>query len=153
MTNPTTTIAWPLAQQVATLIDAKSATTGATVHAAWPGDKNAKSQMVVIEDLKVPEVTIPGSKSGRVERRETVTMTVKIYVGGQTFRTADEVMDRCSELIAAVQDVFADDMSLGATPGVHFSEITDYGFDYAELAEGGWMAVGSVSVSIKVELL
>lgn len=149
---PTTTIAWALAQQVATLIDAKSATTGATVSAAWPGDKNAKSQMVVVEELKATDVSIPGSKSGRVERDETITMTVKVYVGGGAYKTADAVMDRCSELIAAVEDVFADDMSL-ATSGVWQSQVTEYGFDYAELAEGGWMVIGAVSVEVKVRLL
>ena len=149
MTYPTTTIAWAVAQQVATLIDAKTAANGATVSAAWPGDKFIKAEMIVVEELKASEVRIPVSQAGRKQRDETIEFVVKCYVAGK--RTADAAMDRASELVSAVQDVFADDPSL-ATEGVVLAEIGSYSFDYGELSEGGWMVVASVPCSVRIRL-
>jgi hypothetical protein len=149
VTTPTTSIAWPLAQQVATLIDAKTATNGVAVSASWPGDKNIKPEMMFVAELKAVDVQIPNSKAGRTQRVQTIEFMVVCMVARK--RTADAAMDRLSELIGAVEDVFADDPRLG-TDGVELAEITGYEFFYPETADTGYLASAHVECSVQTRL-
>jgi len=149
MTNPTTSIAWPLAQQVATLVDAHANCSTITAYPFWPGDKISAPEFVVIEDLKVTDIAVAGWQSGRKQRNETVQMTVKCYVAGK--QTADALMDRLGELIAAVEDVFAADVTL-ATDGVIHGQVTGIEFDPFETTDGRYVGVASVTCSIVTRL-
>lgn len=149
MTNPTTSIRWPLAQQVATLVDAHANCSTITVFPFWPGDKDQRAEFGVIEDLKSSDIAVANWQSGRKQRNETVTMTVKFYVSGK--RTADALMDRLNELAAAVEDVFADDLSL-ATAGVVKAEVTAVELDPFETADVMFVGTAAVSCSILTRL-
>ena len=149
MTNPTTSIAWPLAQQVATLIGAHANCSTINVYPFWPGDKAQKPEFVVVEDLKVTDIAVAGWQSGRKQRNETIGLTVKCYVTNK--RTADALMDRLGELVAAVEDVFADDLTLG-TAGVIHGQVTGVEYDPFETPDTGFVGSAAVTCSIVTRL-
>jgi hypothetical protein len=149
MTNPTTSIAWPLAQQVATLVGAHANCTTIDVTPFPPGGKAVRPEFMYVASIKVPTVQVAGWQSGRKQRNETVTMTLEGWVTGK--RTADALMDRLMALVGAVEDVFAADPSI-ATDGVIFGEVTGYDLDPFELAEGGFGGSCRTYISIQTRL-
>lgn len=149
MTAPTTSIAWPLAKQVAALLAEHENCATAAVYPMWPGDKAIKPEFVVIEDLKVTGIGVAGWQAGRKQRNATVQMVAKCYVSNK--RTADALMERLGELVAAVEDVFADDLTLD-TEGVIYGEVTGIEFDTFESNDGGFLGSAAVAVSVVTRL-
>ena len=60
-------------------------------------------------------------------------------------------MDRLGEMVAAVEDVFAADITL-ATDGVIHGQVTGVEFDPFESTDGRFMGVASVICSIVTRL-
>ena len=121
MTYPTTSIAWPLVQALTTLVAAHSTVTSSSpacpVYSAWPGDEiaNTKQRLIWFENLKVPESTWGPSQAGRKQRNQTITFDAKIAVLLGPSKSSDDAYDAVSGFVGSIEDVIADDPSLGLT--------------------------------------
>lgn len=91
------------------------------VHPGWPGDKYNARITVWADDLD-GEVSTPLMTGGRVPRDDEWTTTWGIRVA--TGRTLDDAMQAMVGTLAALEDVLANDPTIGGSPGVLWATVT-----------------------------
>lgn len=109
----TTNIRWAAAKRTIDLLRAHPTLVDVQVEPGWPGD-TTRDEAIWLETIE-GAVEIPVVNAGRKSRNDTFKMsfTLRVVRG-----TLDEVMVRISELLAAFEDVLADDPGLGGLDGV-----------------------------------
>lgn len=89
------------------------------VHYAWPGPEIATGSHEVAWIDRIPEwsQTIPNIKAGRVQRQETYTFELVLWVAKPelTVAGAQETFERAVELMEVAEDALADDVQVGET--------------------------------------
>ena len=145
MAEPTTTVWWSTAQHLVTLLRAHATLNGVvSVQPGWPGDLERKAEMVFIDELTSTEER-PVMTSGRQIRKDEFTIPLLVVVAGR--KDLDATMTRVTELVAAIEDVVADDPSLTAVEGVQMVWITSKSMSCGQTPEG---PIGSARVVIDV---
>lgn len=129
-----------LATARAAIVDALN--TGALqnkVRYAWPGPEgDGENELCWVDS--VPEWTqaIPNIKAGRIQRQESYTFEVVIWVAAPELTSdgCQQAMERVLVLCAVAENALADDVQLGET-AIQKLEITDR--EYSETPyEAGW---------------
>lgn len=115
----TTNIRWAAVLKVVTLLRASAALTGVQVSPGWPGE-SIKAEAIWCDNIRGDmEIALLGA--GRKQRDDTFRIPLEIKVSGKV--DLDAVALRLGQLIAAVEDVLADDPTLGALDGIQWAEI------------------------------
>lgn len=113
------------------------------VEPGWPGDQLA-AQSVWIDELN-GEITIPNMKSGRKQRDDMFTVPFQVRVAGLS--DLDSTMERLSEIVASIEDVFADDPGLDELDGLIDAVVASERMTSGEIAGTGWIGFGEVVIS------
>lgn len=116
-------------------LQARPALWGVTVAPFWPGP-NATAEMITLDAEVRGQMVIPTLKAGRKQRQETfeVDLVVWVFSTGSAIGSAATVDARAFELMAEVDNVLADDPTVGAV--VQWAAIRDYGRLLAPFQKG-----------------
>ena len=104
----TTNIRWTVTKTLIDLIRAHPSVIGVQVEPGWPGDTEAEA--IWVDELD-GEVDMPLMMGGRKIRDDRFTIPFEIRVANRD--DLDSTMERLLELVAAIEDVTADDPTLG----------------------------------------
>jgi len=149
VTTPTGPLSWTVAQALKTLIEAHDSIDDTQVFTMWPGSKDEVPEMLIIEKVKASEVKIPVAQDGRKQRDEILDITFRILVAD--YATEALVMARTVALIGVIEDIFADDMTLGMAPTVWWSEVTGYDPSPSE-TDSGFNCITQVTATAKARI-
>ena len=126
---------------------------------AWPG-KATQSEAVFLgphpetSDVRIDvESQIPTMKAGRKQRAEsyTVRITVWVFRPDLNVEGAEECETRAFELFSSIEDVLADDTSLGSTD-VQLASIERFSSTLFPFASG-WACELGIDVQVEARLL
>lgn len=145
----TTTIRWEAATRIVDLLRADGSLVGVTVEPGWPGDRYQTAQLIWIDELD-GECEIPVMTGGRKQRNDNFDIPLQMRVIG--LGTLDDTMDKLSVLVAAVENLLANDTSLNSLDGVLSAEITRERMTSAVFPEGP-VGFAEVVVSVSTRLL
>jgi hypothetical protein len=152
----TTSTVITVKQALVTLIDAA---VSVPVTYAWPG-KLTQSECVFLgphpetSDVRIDvDSQIPTMKAGRKQRAETYTVRVTVWVfrPDLTVEGAEECETRAFELFESIENVLADDPSLGSTD-VQLASVERFSSTLFPFA-GGWACGLGVDLAIEARLL
>lgn len=144
----TTNVRWSVVNRLLTNLRSSPEMAGVLIEPGWPGDR-VKPETIWVDFLGGP-VSIPVMKAGRKERDDNFDIPLEIRVANNT--SLDLTMARLTELVAAVEDILADDPSLDDLEGVIDAEITNERMTCAETREGH-LGFAEVVVSVHSRLL
>ncbi len=147
--SATTSVRWQATEQVCALLRSAPALTGVTVEPGWPGDRVPAAQLIWFDEIDGP-ISVPVMTGGRKQRADTFTLSMQIRVIG--LGTLDETMSRLFELVAVVENLLADDTSLGDLDGVLSAELTN-GRQTSAMFPEGPTAYGELILTIETRLL
>lgn len=116
---------------------------GVLVEPGWPGDK-LEAETVWVDQLD-GDLSIAVLSAGRKRRDDKFDIPFEIRVAGKS--DLDATMDRLSEIVAAIEDVLADDPGLDAFTGLIAAWISSERMTSGEVAGTGWIGFGEVVVS------
>lgn len=116
---------------------------GVQVEPGWPGD-TLKDEAVWVDELD-GELVIPVMSAGRKYRDDKFTVPFEIRVTGK--KDLDATMSRLSVIVAAIEDVLADDPGLDGLDGLIAAEVTAERMTAGEIANTGWVGFAEVVVS------
>ena len=147
--SATTSVRWQATEQVCSLLRSAPALTGVTVEPGWPGDRVPAAQLIWFDEIDGP-ISVPVMTGGRKQRADTFTLSMQIRVIG--LATLDETMSRLFEIVAVVENLLADDTSLGNLNGVLSAELTN-GRQTSAMFPEGPTAYGELILTIETRLL
>ncbi len=139
---------WPLTQHHIGLCDLQPGAATVSVLDFPPGENDITDEMLVATEID-SEFSVPTAKAGRSDRDEVITIVWTVMVNGRT--TPDACMTRFDEIVAFVDNTFADDPSLGGFPGVLEARITGSKGNPAR-AQDGFYVLGTVTTVIETRL-
>lgn len=139
---------WPLTQHLAALFAQQPGAGTVKVLDFPPGELDITDEMLVATEI-TSEFSVPNSKAGRSERDEVITIEWTVMVNG--IRTPGACMTRFDEIVAFVDNTFADDPSLDGFPGVLEARITASKGRPAR-AQDGFYVMGTVTTVIETRL-
>jgi hypothetical protein len=117
----------------------------------WPG-ADMRDEAVWVGACRGP-VTVADLRAGRKTRDDTFTLDVHFMAGrpGQTAQTADE---RVEELYWALEDLLADDPTLGGVDGLrHAAQLGgDVEFEGPQATSEGFVAFATARITVKTRL-
>lgn len=144
----TTNIRWGIASHLLAMLRNSSDLAGVGIHPGWPGDR-ATSEIMWIMGFD-GTVEIPVLTGGRKQRDDIFTIPLEI----RTTRgnSLDAVFERLTDLIAAVENILADDPSLGGLDGLMSAEITDERMTCG-LTDHGHIGFAEITISVHTRLL
>lgn len=145
----TTSIRWEAATRIVDLLRNDPALAAVSVEPGWPGDRSPSAQLIWIDELD-GTCEIPVMTGGRKQRNDDFDIPLQMRVIG--LATLDEIMDRLSVLIAAVENLLANDTSLNNLDGVLSAEITRERMTSSTFPEGP-VGFAEVIVSVSTRLL
>jgi len=145
-----TSIRWSLTSHLVDLLRNDPTLLGVSVEPGWPGAKHVTAEMVWVDEL-AGDVAIPLAVAGRKPRDDDFTIPFELRVAGMT--TLDETMARVSELVAAIENVLANDPTLGDFDGLIDAEITSERMTAGETPESGYVGFAEVVVSCHSRLI
>ncbi|MBM3659477.1 MAG: hypothetical protein FJW95_08215 [Actinobacteria bacterium] len=116
---------------------------GVQVEPGWPGDQ-LEAEAVWVDELD-GEVTYPVMVGGRKHRDDKFTIPFQIRVAGQS--DLDSTMTRLSEIVAAIEDVFADDPSADGFTGLIDAVISRERMTSGDLRGAGVIGFGEITVA------
>lgn len=145
----TTSIRWQATNQLVTLLRSSPILSGVTVEPGWPGDRVPAAELIWLDEID-GQIAVPVMTGGRKQRADTFTLSIQIRVIG--LGTLDETMSRLFELVAVVENLLADDTSLGNLDGVLSAELTNGRQTSATFPEGP-AAYGELILTIETRLL
>lgn len=148
---PETTIRWQCATKIVELARVHESLIDVDVEATFPGDE-VGPECIYLADLD-GTLDVPVTRGpARVVYDDTFEMTWAVEVRANG-RTRDETMTACDVLVAALQDVIANDAQLGALPGVISARLTrQNGPLGVEFKAVGLVAVAQVIVAVHSRL-
>ena len=145
MAEPTTTVWWLCAQHIVDLLRDHNTLRGkVAVEPGWPGDLNRKAEMVFIDELSSTEDR-PVMKSGRQVRDESFRLPLIVVITGRG--DLDSTLCRTSAVVAAIQDVLADEPALSDLDGVLFGWVAEKSMSCGQTPEG---PIGTARVVVDV---
>lgn len=115
---------------------------GVLVEPGWPGDR-ATDEIVWIDELD-GDVVIPVMTAGRKHRDDRFTIPFEIRVAGKG--DLDSTMCRVAEILAAIEDEFADDPGVDEFTGLIDAVVDSERMTGGEIANTGWVGFGEVVV-------
>ena len=145
----TTNIRWVACKKIVQLLQADGNMNAVTVSPGWPGDRVPQAQLVWVDEID-GNVDIPVMTGGRKQRNDDFDIPLQIRVSG--FATLDETMSRVASIVGTIENVLADDTTLGLLDGVLSAQISRERMTSAMLPEGP-VAFAEVVVSITTRLL
>lgn len=101
---------------IVTLLQANGALANVQISHGYPGEGNIQREAIYIDRVTGGQ-RIPVFKAGRKTREETYAVTVVVFVE-QDGVTAADAEERAFELLQEVEDMLADDPTLGGVSGV-----------------------------------
>lgn len=140
-----TTIRWQAIWRIVELARERPELADVNVSTIYPGDE-AGAECVYIGDLTGP-LTVPVTRAAgaRVTYDDRFDITWAIEIWGTD---PDETMARADQVIAAFQDVIANESQLDDLDGVVSARITDQNGPLGTSARSGVLAVAQLVVSI-----
>jgi hypothetical protein len=145
----TTSVRWQATEQVCALLRSSPSLTGVTVEPGWPGDRVPAAQLIWFDEID-GAISVPVMTGGRKQRADTFTLSIQIRVIG--LGTLDETMSRLFEIVGVVENLLADDTSLGDLDGVLSAELTN-GRQTSAMFPEGPAAYGELILTIETRLL
>ena len=145
----TTSIRWAACQAIVSLLRSDQSLAGVTVEPGWPGDRAPNAQLIWIDELD-GTCEIPVMTGGRKQRNDDFDIPLQMRVIG--LGTLDDTMGQLSVLVAAVENLLADDTSLDDLDGVLSAEVTRERMTSAMFPEGP-VGFAEVVVSVSTRLL
>lgn len=149
MTAQTGPLSWTVAQALKVLLEAHADIDDTEVFTMWPGSRDEVPEMLVIEKVKASDLKVPVASSGRKVRNETLDITFRILLADHP--TEASVMARTMALVGVIEDIFADDMTLGLAPTVYWSEATGYDPSPSE-TDSGFNCITQVTATAKARI-
>lgn len=142
-----TTLRWTVTKTAITLLRAQLP--GVLVQPGWPGQENLLPDSIWVASLDGP-VNIPVFQGGRKQRDDNFDIPFEVRVVNQT--TLDATMTHLAALVSKIEDIFANDPTIGNLDGVVAAQITD------EKHSAGWTPDGvigfaEITVSVHSRLL
>jgi hypothetical protein len=145
----TTSIRWQTCEQLVNLLRASASLSGVTVEPGWPGDRVPVAQLIWLDEID-GQIAVPVMTGGRKQRADTFTLSIQMRVIG--LGTLDETMTRLFELVAVVENLLANDTSLGSLDGVLSAELTN-GRQTSAMFPEGPAAYGELILTVESRLL
>jgi hypothetical protein len=147
----TTSIRWEACKKIVQLIgeDPLIASTSVSVQPGWPGDRIVQKELIWIDEI-TGDTNIPVMTGGRKQREDDFEITLNFRITGLYDISA--TMDRTFVLIGIVEDILANDTTLGALDGVLSAEITSERMSSAMFPEGP-VAFAELKIQISSRLL
>lgn len=137
-------VRWAVTEAVVGLLESHPLLQGVVISPGWPGDKGVKAEMVWAGDVS-GDLVIPVGSGGRKYRDDKFTVLWFMRVTRQT--TVAACKARVAEMLSAVEDVFADDPTIGDLDGVVSAEITGIQDEAQSTPEG---VVGYATFTLSV---
>lgn len=129
-------IRWLAAKHVVALLQAQELLDGVSVTDSWPGEKHVKPEMIWLDridgDTSIPVGTGVGARKAR---DDIFRLLFKIGVSGRG-QSMDQVMTRLMEIRGEVEDVLANDPTLGDFDAVVSAELKPSFETMAHTSEG-----------------
>lgn len=122
------------------LVDAlDSGALAGKVHYSWQGSHMEQNEVAWVHDVTEWTQTIPNIKAGRVQRQESYTFEVVIWVAQPqgSADTAKTTFDRALALAAVAENALADDTDLGAA-GVQWLVLENREGPHLTPLDKGW---------------
>lgn len=111
---------WECVEYILTQLRAHPMASGVKISEGWPGDEE-KGELVYILTVD-GEMSRPVMNAGRTVRDDKFQITIRFRILGK--RDLNLTMRRLSEVFSALEDVLADNSTLGDLDGVVSAEIT-----------------------------
>lgn len=127
-----------------------TALTGVQVTYGRPADSQLERECVWVGDA-TGQQRVPTMKAGRKARHETYSIEVVCWVA-DTRGLISTAEARCFELVGEIEDVVADDPTLGLASAAAFFQATTGNFDTAADLIGGPAAVVRINVDCEARL-
>lgn len=112
----TTSIRWAATKHLITTVRDAPAATGVLVEPGWPGDQNARAEMVWVDEIGDSTNEVVVMSGGRTHRDDFFTIVLLARVAGRP--SLDETMTRLEELGSLVEDPVADSPTLDDFPSI-----------------------------------
>jgi len=140
-----TTVWWSAVERLVSLLRVHPSLIGSVdVHTGWPGDLHRKPEMVFVDELSSTEDR-PVMKSGRQVRDESFRLPLIVVITGRG--DLDSTLCRTSAVVAAIQDVLADEPALSDLDGVLFTWVAEKSMSCGQTPEG---PIGTARVVVDV---
>jgi hypothetical protein len=146
---PATSVRWLVVSHLVDLFRAEGDLDGVLVEPGWPGDQRVRAETIWLDRIDNVNITIPVMTGGRKQRDDMFTLPFQVRVAGR--HDLDQTMARVMELLAAVENVLADDPTLGDFTGVVSAEITSERQSVGTTPEG-CIGFGEVIVTVHTRL-
>jgi hypothetical protein len=143
----TTSVRWAVTKHLVDLIRANPDLAGVRVEPGYPGDE-AGAEAIWVYGLD-GELSIPLMQAGRKQRDDRFEIPFQVAVSLNA--NLDTTFQRLTEIVAAIEDVLADDPSLGGIDGVIAAEITSERLSCGPSRQL-YMGVAEVVVSVHARL-
>jgi hypothetical protein len=143
----TTSIRWAVTKHLVDLLRADPDLAGVRVEPGYPGD-DAGAECVWVYGLD-GDLSIPVMTGGRKQRDDRFEIPFQVAV--QNNRDLDSTFTRLTQIVAAIEDVLANDPSMGGIDGVVSAEITRERLSCGPSRQL-WMGVAEVVVSVHSRL-
>lgn len=144
----TTNVRWAVIQHLLGALRAADGMVGVQVSAGWPGE-DVKPDTIWIDSVE-GQVQIPVMQGGRKQRDDKFDIPFEFRVVDR--KDLDATMQRLTVLVAALEDILADDPGLADEDGVIDAEITDERLTCAQTRDGA-LGFAQVTVSVHSRLL
>jgi hypothetical protein len=130
------------------------ALSGVLVSPAWPGADSDREMVFLGYELLDWNLEVPTMKSGRKHRDETFTLQVIAWVFMESLHPSEvqKATDRAHELIDVVDDILADDPTLGGVECLSWALPAD-GSRNVGPVDKGYAVEATRNVSAKARLL
>ena len=140
-----TTVWWSAVERLVSLLRVHPSLIGSVdIHTGWPGDLHRKPEIVFVDELSSTEDR-PVMKSGRQVRDESFRLPLIVVITGRG--DLDSTMCRTSAVVAAIQDVLADEPALSDLDGVLFGWVARKSMSCGQTPEG---PIGTARVVVDV---
>lgn len=149
MTDPMTSIRWPLAKHIVELMRSDGTLDGVAVEAAWPGDKHLRRDMIWVDEIS-GTTAIPVGTGGRKHRDDHFEIQFLFRVAGH--RTIDATRSRLDELTAALENLLADSPTVMDFDGVVSAEASTGRSTCGETPSDGPLGFGEIVVAVHARL-
>lgn len=127
-------IRWPVAQHLVGMFQASPLLAGVSVETGWPGISNVRPEMIWLNTMSTVNLEVPVATGGRKHRNDTFRLRFVTRVVGRP--DTDAMHDRLAELTDVVDQILAEDPTLGDFDGVTSAELVDHDQQAAWFPEG-----------------
>lgn len=141
----TKSIRWAAAEMLVTLLRAHPNLSTTQIEPGFPGGKKLEREAIWLDEI-FGDQDLANIKAGRRDRNDVFSLPLEMRVAG--LGDLDSTMSRLNTMQGAIEDVLADDASLGSLGGVIMVEITSERMTAGETPDSGVIGFAEVVVSV-----